>query len=378
MEARLVEGVGRIAPGDWDALVPGDDPFVRHGFLALLEASGSACTRTGWQPLHVVIEDGGRPVAATPVYAKGHSWGEYVFDHGWADAYQRAGGRYYPKLQAAVPFTPVPGPRLLTRDAAPAAATALVETLAGLPEQLGLSSLHVTFCREAEARRLEAAGFLLRQGVQYHWHNRGYRDFADFLDALKSAKRKMVRKEREAVRAAGITIEIRHGAALDAALVDGFYPFYTATVDKRWGTAYLTRRFFAGLGDRLADRVVYVIARKDGVIVGAALNLWGGDALYGRVWGCLEDYRFLHFECCYYTAIEFAIAHGIARVEAGAQGTHKLLRGYEPVATWSAHTLRDPSFRDAVARFLAQERRQMAAEVAAAREALPYRTATEA
>jgi len=377
MEARLVEGIGRIDPAAWDALVPADDPFIRHAFLDLLERSGSASTRTGWQPLHLVVESEGRIRAASPVYAKGHSWGEYVFDHGWAEAFERAGGRYYPKLQVAVPFTPVPGPRLLANGAGAAATEALIAALAGLPAKLGTSSLHVTFCTEAEAVRLEAAGFLLRRGIQYHWHNRGYRDFQDFLDALKSARRKMIKKEREAVRAAGIEIEVRHGAALDAATLAGFYPFYAATVDKRWGTAYLSRRFFEGLGTELRERVVYVTASKAGEVVGAALNLWGADALYGRVWGCLEDYRFLHFECCYYAAIEFAIRHRIGRVEAGAQGTHKLLRGYEPVTTWSAHAIRDPGFKRAVARFLVQEAGQREAEITTSRDLLPYRSTSE-
>ena len=370
MDARLVEGIGRIDPTVWDALVPSGDPFVRHAFLELLETSGSATPRTGWQPLHVVVEDAGRPVAAAPLYAKSHSWGEYVFDHGWAEALERAGGRYYPKLQVAVPFTPVPGPRLLAAE--DDARDVLARTLVDLPERLGLSSLHVTFCREAEAHALVRAGCLLRRGIQYHWHNRGYRDFQDFLDVLKSAKRKMIRKERAAVRDAGIDVEVLHADTLDPALLADFHAFYVATVDKRWGTAYLTRAFFAELAKRVGSHVVYVVARRQGQIVGAALNLWGDDALYGRVWGCLDDYRFLHFECCYYAAIEFAIARGIARVEAGAQGTHKLLRGYEPVPTWSAHKLRDPGFESAVARFLAQEHRQREREIEEARELLPY------
>ncbi|SNB79186.1 hypothetical protein SAMN07250955_12045 [Arboricoccus pini] len=376
MQARLLAGIKEIEASAWDSLIPGDDPFIRHDYLALLEQSGSAATKTGWQPIHVLVENEGEPVAAAPLFAKSHSWGEYVFDHGWADALQRAGGSYYPKLQCAVPFTPVPGPRLLATSEA--ARRDLAGVLAGLPEAYALSSLHVTFCGQEESRVLAEAGFLERRGIQYHWHNRGYRDFQDFLDACRSQKRKMIRKEREAVQKAGIEVEVLHGDQLDAATLAGFHPFYLSTIDKRWGQAYLTRRFFRGLADGLRQRVVYVVARKEGQIVGAALNLWGGDTLYGRLWGCLEDYRFLHFECCYYAAIEFAIAHKIARVEAGAQGQHKLMRGYEPVPTFSAHYLREPAFRSAVERFLKEERTAMDEQIEASRELLPFRRPNEA
>ena len=371
MDLRLLPGIAALPAETWDELVPTSDPFVRHAFLRLLEESGSACDRTGWQPLHATLEDDGRVVAACPLWAKSHSWGEYVFDHGWADALERAGGRYYPKLQVGVPFTPVPGPRLLAGAQAENAAL-LGAALATLPERFELSSLHVTFCTEHEAKLLESAGFLLRQGIQYHWHNRGYGSFDDFLSTLRSPKRKTMRKERQAVREAGFTIEVLHGDALTPATLEGFYPFYQSTVDKRWGNTYLSRAFFTGLARELRQHVVYVVARKEGEIVGAALNLWSDDALFGRIWGALDDSPFLHFECCYYAAIEFAIAHGISRVEAGAQGRHKLLRGYEPVPTWSAHSIRDPSFRNAVQRFLRAERRAMAQELEDARAFLPY------
>jgi predicted N-acyltransferase len=374
MDARLLQGIDGIDAAAWDGLVPGDDPFVRHAFLSLMETSGSATTRTGWQPLHLVLEEGGRPVGAAPLYAKSHSWGEYVFDHGWGDAYERSGGRYYPKLQVAVPFTPVPGPRLLA-GGDPAVGRALAGALALTAKETGLSSLHVTFCSEEDAEMLAAAGFLLRRGIQYHWHNRGYGGFSDFLGELRSARRKTIRKERESVRAAGVEILTLSGDELAPRDLAGFYPFYRATVDKRWGSAYLSRRFFEGLGRELRDRVVYVVARKDGETVAAALNLWAGDTLYGRLWGCLESYRFLHFECCYYAAIDFAIAHGLARVEAGAQGTHKLLRGYEPVWIRSAHWIGDRGFRAAVERFLAQEQQQLEAQFPELREMLPYRQA---
>lgn len=376
MDAKLLPSITAVEPARWDALVPGGDPFVSHAFLSLLETSGSATTRTGWQPLHLLVEDEGRSVAAAAMYAKGHSWGEYVFDHAWAEAYERAGGRYYPKLQVAVPFTPVPGPRLLSNGAGDGASASLIAALAATAEQTGVSSLHVTFCTADEAERLARAGFLVRRGIQFHWTNQGYRDFQDFLDNLKSSRRKTIRKEREAVRASGIEIEVQHGATLDPAALRAFHPLYRATADKRWGSAYLTRAFFEGLAG-MAERVVLVLARRNGKLVAGALNLLGEGVLYGRNWGVIEEHPFLHFECCYYAAIEWAIAHGIARVEAGAQGTHKLHRGYAPVWTWSAHLLRDSGFREAVARFLHQEQRRQAEDLAAYRTALPYRRTEE-
>jgi predicted N-acyltransferase len=268
----------------------------------------------------------------------------------------------------------VPGPRLLLApDAGPEVRTALARGLVGVAEQLGVSSLRVTFCREPEWDVLAAAGLLKRQGVQYHWHNRGYRTFDDFLATLKSSKRKTIRKERARVAAQGVTLEALTGAALTREIWDVFYPFYRATVDKRWGSAYLRKRFFYRLGETMADRVVLIMARHAGRYIGGALNLLGDDTLYGRVWGCRQEFEFLHFEACYYQAIDFAIAHGLARVEAGAQGPHKLQRGYEPVPTYSAHWIRDDGFKDAVERFLAQERREMTFELDQLRELLPYR-----
>ena len=372
LQARTVTGIAAVDPAAWDALAPPGNPFLAHAFLAALEASGSARDSTGWQPFHLVVEDGDRLVAAAPLYVKSHSYGEYVFDQGWADGFRRAGGQYYPKLLAAVPFTPVPGPRLLAADEA--ARDALIGSLKAVLRQLRLSSLHVNFCTGEEAEALGRAGFLLRRGIQCHWRNQGYADFADWLDRLKSAKRKMVRKERDQVRAAGVTVEAAHGESLTEALLDEFFPFYLATVDKRWGNAYLSRDFFRRLGrDGLRDRVVLVVARHQGRMVGAALNLRGTDTLYGRQWGCLEEFKFLHFEACYYQAVEFAIRHGLARVEAGAQGIHKLHRGYEPVWTHSAHLIADPGFADAVARFLATETRGLEAEMRQLADALPYR-----
>jgi predicted N-acyltransferase len=374
LQVKLVQGIGQIDSGTWDTCVGPDQPFLRHAFLSALEDSGSASQRTGWVPLHLVAESGGELIGCAPMYLKSHSYGEYVFDWGWANAYERAGGTYYPKLQVAVPFTPVPGPRLLVTPGGDGTArSTLAHGLVSAAEQLGVSSLHVTFCREHEWHELGAAGLLKRQGVQYHWHNRGYRDFDDFLASLKHGRRKTIRKERERVREQGLSLEVLTGDALTPEIWDVFYPFYRSTVDKRWGGAYLSKRFFARLGETMPEQVALVLARHQGRYVAGALNLIGEDTLYGRVWGCRRQFEFLHFEACYYQAIEFAIERGLARVEAGAQGPHKLQRGYEPVATYSAHWIRDPGFRAAVERFLAQERAEMACEMEELRELLPYR-----
>ena len=376
LQVKLVQGIGQIDARTWDACVGPDQPFLRHAFLAALEDSGSASQRTGWLPLHLVAESGGELIGCAPMYLKSHSYGEYVFDWGWASAYERAGGTYYPKLQVAVPFTPVPGPRLLVRPGQGGTARAtLAHGLVSAAEQLGVSSLHVTFCREDEWHELGAAGLLKRQGVQYHWHNRGYRDFDDFLASLKHSRRKTIRKERARVAEQGLSIEVLTGDALTPDIWDAFYPFYRSTVDKRWGGAYLSKRFFTRLGETMPEQVVLVLARHQGRHVAGALNLIGEDTLYGRIWGCRRQFEFLHFEACYYQAIEFAIERGLARVEAGAQGPHKLQRGYEPVPTYSAHWIRDPGFRAAVERFLAEERAEMACEMEQLRDLLPYRQA---
>jgi uncharacterized protein len=373
-QARTLDSIAGIDAADWDRLAGTDNPFLSWSFFRALEASGSTTGRTGWRPCHLLVEEHGRPVAVAPLYLKSHSYGEYVFDWGWASAYERAGGTYYPKLQVAVPFTPVPGPRLLLtpgRDGT--ARTTLAHGLVSAAEQLGVSSLHVTFCREDEWHELGAAGLLKRQGVQYHWHNRGYRDFDDFLASLKHGRRKTIRKERARVREQGLSIEVLTGDTLTPDIWDAFYPFYRSTVDKRWGGAYLSKRFFTRLGETMPEQVVLVLARHGGRYIAGALNLIGEDTLYGRVWGCRRQFEFLHFEACYYQAIEFAIERGLARVEAGAQGPHKLQRGYEPVPTYSAHWIRDAGFRVAVERFLTQERAEMACEMAELRELLPYR-----
>lgn len=375
LSARVVAGLAEVPAESWDACAGSDNPFLSHAFLEALEASGSATARTGWLPQHLLVEDSsGRLVAAAPLYLKSHSYGEYVFDWGWAEAYLRAGGRYYPKLQCAVPFTPVPGPRLLVRPDAPEGTeAALVEMLVEVARRSGVSSLHVTFPTEAQWRALGAAGFLQRQGQQFHWTNRGYRDFEDFLDALSSRKRKQVRRERRDALAGGISVRVLTGKEITTRHWDAFFRFYRATSDRKWGDPYLTRRFFDLLGERLSDRVALVMAEKDGALVAGALNLIGREALYGRNWGCLGDFPFLHFECCYYQAIEFAIARGLARVEAGAQGPHKIQRGYLPVPTYSAHWIADPALERAIADFLRRETRSVERERAELAQLSPYR-----
>lgn len=373
---RVLDGVGMVDPVAWDACAGPGDPFVSHAFLNALETSGSACTEQGWRPQHLALEAGdGTLMGVVPLYLKSHSYGEYVFDWAWADAYERAGGRYYPKLQASVPFTPVAGRRLLVRTGADneSAAATLIAGLIEIARRSGVSSLHVTFPTEAEWQALGSAGFLLRKGRQYHFANSGYRSFDDFLGTLTSRKRKMIRKERAKVEESGITIRTLSGPEIEPRHWDAFYRFYMATADRKWGNPYLTREFFHLLGARMADRVALVLAEDQGRLVAGALNLIGDEALYGRNWGCLGNYRFLHFEVCYYRAIDFAIARGLPRVEAGAQGEHKIHRGYMPVETYSAHWIADPNFRDAVARFLERERREVQAEIEILSDYGPFR-----
>ncbi|MBS0479192.1 MAG: N-acetyltransferase [Proteobacteria bacterium] len=352
--ARISDGVSAIRAADWDACAGAGNPFVGHAFLSILEESDSVGQGTGWQPLPVIVDDAdGRPAAIAPAYAKNHSQGEYVFDHPWADAWERAGGSYYPKLQVAAPFTPVPGPRLLLRDAG--LAPALIGALEAVADQNDLSSAHATFIAPDQVPLFEAAGWLIRTGTQFHWRNDGYASFDDFLGRLASRKRKAIRHER-AKAVEGLTIRHITGAALTEAHWEAFWIFYQDTGSRKWGHPYLTRPFFSLLGERMADRALLILAERDGRPIAGALNLIGADTLYGRYWGCSEEVPFLHFELCYYQAIEAAIARGLATVEAGAQGEHKLARGYVPVPTWSAHYIPDRNFRRAVADFLARER----------------------
>ena len=371
MTARIADGVRSILPGDWDACAGGRNPFVSHAFLSILERSGSVSPRAGWQSLPIVIEDGqGVPAAIAPAYAKSHSQGEYVFDHAWADAWEQAGGQYYPKLQIAVPFTPVPGPRLLLRDGA--MAPGLIAGIEAVTDQNRLSSAHVTFLDDAQLPLFEEAGWLIRAGTQFHWANEGYGDFDEFLGVLASRKRKAIRKERRAA-VEGLTIRHLSGGEIDEAHWDVFWNFYQDTGSRKWGRPYLTREFFSLLGQEMADKVLLILAYRGDQPIAGALNLIGADTLYGRYWGCTEEVPFLHFELCYYQAIDAAIARGLQRVEAGAQGEHKLARGYAPVTTWSAHYLPDPGFRRAVADYLERERESVAQEQEYLGELTPFR-----
>lgn len=370
---RVAGSVGELPAAEWDALTDSGNPFVSHAFLTALEDSGSVGGRSGWDPVPLVIAGAdGRLLAALPAYRKLHSQGEYVFDHSWADAWHRAGGDYYPKLQIAVPFTPATGPRLLTRDPALALALALLRGAEALCEGQGWSSAHATFIEPTQVPLFEAAGWMLRSDLQFHWHNRGFGSFDDFLATLSSAKRKTLRKERAAAQAG---VEIRHlsGGDLRPAHWDAFWQFYQDTGARKWGRPYLTREAFTLLSERMADRILLIMAFVDGRPVAGALNFVGRDALYGRYWGALVDKPFLHFELCYYQAIDAAIALGLARVEAGAQGGHKLARGYEPVQTVSAHHVVHPGFRAAVSDFLERERAGVAQEQLLLGERTPFR-----
>ena len=369
--ARMADGVAGFAAEEWDGCAGAGNPFVGHAFLSALEESGSATPASGWQPVPIVIDGAdGRAAAIAPAYAKSHSQGEYVFDHGWADAWERAGRRYYPKLQIAVPFSPVPGPRLLLRDAA--LGPALIAAIEAVTEQNGLSSAHATFVAPDQVASFEAAGWLIRVDRQFHWANDGYATFDDFLERLASRKRKAIRKERAAAREGLEFVHLR-GAEIERRHWDAFWHFYQDTGARKWGRPYLKRQFFDLLGARLGERVVLMLALRGGRPIAGALNLVGADALYGRYWGSTEEVPFLHFELCYYQAIDFAIAHGLARVEAGAQGEHKLARGYQPAPTFSAHFIPDAGFRRAVADYLERERAAVAENIAVLGEMGPYR-----
>lgn len=354
LTAKLAPAIGAIDAQQWDALGGADNPFVSHAFLSLLEESGSVGPGTGWQSAPLLLEDaGGTLVGAMPSYLKGHSQGEYVFDHAWADAWEAAGGNYYPKLQISAPFTPATGPRMLLADDAYAA------PLLGAAEQLlaqnGWASAHATFVEPDQAKLFEAAGWLRREDVQFHWNNRDYASFDDFLAQLTSRKRKDLRKERAAAND-GLRIEMLCGDDIKPEHWDAFWLFYQDTGARKWGTPYLTRSAFDLMGERMGEQLLLLLAFEDDLPIAGALNFIGKDALYGRYWGCLSERRFLHFELCYYRAIDAAIERGLKRVEAGAQGGHKLARGYEPVATISMHYIADPAFRKAVEDFLAAER----------------------
>ena len=370
-------GIGRAA---WNACANPDGladphPFTRHEFFEALEESGSATPRTGWQPLHLVVERGTDIVGILPLYLKNHSQGEYVFDHAWADALERAGGDYYPKLQASVPFTPATGRRFLVsdREREDAIRAALLATGQTAVKELKASSLHITFLTETEWRAAGEAGYLLRTDQQFHWENRAYSSFEQFLGELSSAKRKNLRKEREAVRAEGVEFDWLTGRDLTEAVWDRFFAFYMDTGGRKWGHPYLTRDFFSRVGQSMADQILVVLAKRSGRYIAGALNFSGEGVLYGRNWGCTEFVPFLHFETCYYQAIAFAIARGLKRVEAGAQGAHKLLRGYMPAATYSAHYIAHPGLRRAVDDYLSRERPAVADHIEELAEHGPFR-----
>jgi len=365
---KVAQGLAAVDAAQWDACAnpPGEpaNPFLSHAFLSALEDSGSATRRTGWTPYHLLLEDGcGGLAGCAPMYLKTHSRGEYVFDHGWADAFERAGGSYYPKLQIAVPFTPATGPRLLTKPGPgrEAAENHLISGAVEVARRTGVSSLHITFMPEGQWKRLGAHGLLQRTDQQFHWENRGYKTFDDFLADLSSRKRKMIRKERERALENGVTVEWATGADLDEDHWDAFYAFYMDTGSRKWGSPYLTREFFSLINERMPDETLLVMAKRNGRYVAGALNFIGGDALYGRNWGC------------YYQAIDFAIARGLARVEAGAQGEHKLARGYLPARTYSAHWIANASFREAVAEYLERERQHVDRDIQVLGEYSPFR-----
>jgi predicted N-acyltransferase len=403
-----VASVGQIPAGDWDACanpraVPGSpnghdntpssgfvehwsssslfsyNPFVSHAFFSALEKSDSACPRTGWGPRHLIARTGDSIAGIVPCYLKSHSRGEYVFDRGWADAFERAGGSYYPKLQASVPFTPATGPRLLVRDGVDAGLIrgALAAGLVGLCEATEASSVHVTFAREEEWKFLAEHGFLQRTDQQFHWHNEGYASFEDFLGSLNSRHRKAIRRERREALGPGITIHPLTGSDLTEAAWDAFFDFYMETGSRKWGRPYLTRSFFSLIGETMAKDVLLVMARRNGRWIAGAINFIGSDTLFGRNWGAIEHHPFLHFEVCYYQAIEFAIQHGLSRVEAGAQGEHKIARGYLPQTTYSAHYIVDPDLRRAVRDYLGRERRYVAEAARELTEAAPFRKAAD-
>jgi predicted N-acyltransferase len=372
IEIEVLSGLDQIAPEDWDACACPEaadggrpnDPFTTHRFLSALERSRSVGTGTGWQVRHLVARCDGEVIACAPLYAKNHSQGEYIFDHNWAHAYERAGGRYYPKLQMAVPFTPATGRRFLTRPGwEDTGRAALVQGAVQLAADNSVSSLHVTFCTEGEARDGKAMGLMPRASQQFHWFNDGYADFSGFLDALSSRKRKNIRKERERAAAFGGEIMAYTGDDIRPEHWDAFWVFYQDTGARKWGMPYLTRSFFDIAQETLRDDMLLVLAERDGQPVAGALNFIGRDTLYGRYWGCIEDHPCLHFELCYYQAIDFAIANGMGRVEAGAQGQHKLARGYLPVTTHSLHWVRDEGFANAIAQYLDAEREAVDQEI---------------
>ena len=376
MQLEPITDIQKIEASAWDRLNQSANPFLSHAFLSALEESGSVGAQTGWDICHLALYDDDKILCgAMPAYLKSHSYGEYVFDHSWAHGFERAGGQYYPKLLSAVPFTPVPGPRLLTQDNDSHAKAALIEGMRQFTDKLSLSSAHINFIEEADKASLEQAGWHIRRGVQFHWHNQDYTDFDDFLAQLSSRKRKNIRKERASLSQHGLQFHKLHGDDIKSHHWDAFYGFYLSTIDKKWGGAYLNRAFFEGIGQKMADQILLIMAEKDGQLIAGALNFMNDECLFGRNWGCQEELPNLHFETCYYQAIEFAIEAKLARVEAGAQGMHKVQRGYLPVYTYSAHHISHEGFSDAVGRFLAMENKAVKEEAAEIATLSPYKEA---
>jgi len=366
LSARTVSSLSEVNAGEWNACAGTDNPFLTHAFLHALEESGSCRAETGWLPQHVLIEDKGSAlIGAMPMYVKGHSQGEYVFDHNWAHAYENAGGRYYPKLQVSVPFTPATGPRLLVAPGPEKERNQrlLIQAATKIADKLGVSSLHVTFPTEAEWKLMGGTGLLQRTGEQFHWENAGYENFNEFLENLTSRKRKSIRKERARAIAEDVKIETLTGTDLKREHWDAFFAFYTDTGNRKWGIPYLTRSFFDLIHHSMRDKIALVMCQRNGRYIAGALNFIGADTLYGRHWGCIEEHDCLHFEACYYRAIDFAIERGLQHVEAGAQGAHKVHRGYLPRLTYSAHWIRDEHFRRAVETYLTQERDEIESHV---------------
>jgi predicted N-acyltransferase len=375
LSAEWPDGISAIDPGEWRHLHDGDNPFLSHEFLAGLEQHDCLAAH-GWYPSPLILRASGRTVGAAPLYLRADSTGEFVFDWAWADAWQRAGGRYYPKLVCAVPFTPVRGPRLLAAEEfrqCDVVRGRLLAEILDLCRRNGLSSFHCLFPEPDDARMLQQSGLLLRRTPQFHWHNRGYRDFQDFLDALDSKRRKQIRRERRDAVKGGIEVELLHGAAISDAQWRTFHEFYSSTFHRRWGRPRLTADFMQWIGRSLPEQVVLLLARRGRRYIAGALALQGGDTLYGRHWGCAEEQPFLHFELCYYQTIDYCIGSGLQRLDAGVQGEHKLSRGFEPVTVDSGHWLAHSGFRDAVSDFLCRETPQVDAYIRDLRQHLPYR-----
>jgi predicted N-acyltransferase len=380
--ARILNSLSEISADDWNRCAnPGGeisyDPFLRHDFLAALENSGSTTAETGWQPFHLALEDDASLIGVVPMYVKSHSQGEYVFDQSWADAWHRSGQSYYPKLQSSIPFTPATGRRLLTADGSATSEEALLGACVQVTEQIKVSSLHLTFLPESQWQIAGKSGLLQRIDQQFHWHNQGYHSFDDFLADLASKKRKNLKRERREATTADVEIQRLTGSELREEHWDAFYEFYIDTGNRKWGSPYLTRSFFSMINETMADDILLIMCRRNGRYIAGALNFIGGDTLFGRNWGCIEHHAFLHFETCYYQAIEFAIERGLKKVEAGAQGSHKVARGYLPQATYSAHWICDTGFRKAVADYLKEERHYVAQDIEYTEQRSPFKSTIE-